>query len=88
MSNIVTIGGIELPDGEAPNTEVVAALEELLDMARQGLIVGFVATAHRGDGIWRVYEEGPFDIEPTVGHMQRQIYRLLMISEEHDAPGR
>lgn len=88
MTKIITIGGIPLPDGEVPNADVVASLEELLQMARDGMIVGFVEMAQRRDGIWRAYESGPFDIEPAIGHMHRQLYRLIQTSEEQDAPGR
>lgn len=85
-SKIVTLHGVEIPDGNAPDPVVVAGLEELLQMAKEGMIVGFTAIAERRDGIYRVYEEGPFNIEPLVGHMHRQIYRLVKLSEELD-PG-
>lgn len=85
MSNIISLtNGVHLHGGNEPNPDVIESLEELLGLAKDGMVVGFVAMAQRSDGMWRSYEEGPFDIEPTVGHMHRQIHRLTVLAEAQD----
>lgn len=89
MTKIVSIhSGVNLTAPREVNPDVLAAAEEFLALVRDGMITGFVLMSQRADGIYRAYEEGPFDIEPMIGHLHRTIHRLVSISEEQDAPDR
>ena len=87
MSKIVSIvGGVALPDGQAPDPKIIKDVEDLLQLAKDGMITGFVAIAERRDGLHTVYQEGPFGIEQMIGHMHRQLFRMTSEAERQD-PG-
>ena len=85
MSNIVTMQGLMIPAPGEVDEDVLAGAEEFIEMVRGGMIRGFVLMAERTDGIYRSYEEGPFDLEPMLGHLSRQSYRLVKLAEEIDS---
>lgn len=81
MSKIVSLTGSPIADVRKVDAEAVKALEEFLDMARAGEIVGFVAIAERADGTHPTLRAGPFKIEPMIGWLERLKSRLIGIAE-------
>lgn len=77
-AKITTIGGLPLPTPGEPNLDIVLALEELLQLARQGMLVGVQLFAQRFDGRNHINSAGPFDIELMIGFMERRKHELLI----------
>lgn len=70
MSKIVSISGGDLHDPREPNTNVIKALEDLLDMARSGEMIGFICVAENYDGSSMTVRSGGFNIPLVLGRMQ------------------
>lgn len=76
MSKVVSISGGDLHDPREPNESVIKALEDLLDMARSGEMIGFICVAENFDGSTITVRSGGFNIQLVMGRMQCLNYVL------------
>ena len=86
MSKVVTIRNVALVEPGAVDEGLLAGARKFLELVEAGQIVGVVLAAERQHGPHWVLTEGPFGIEPMIGHMEREKLRLLHMSEDQQ-PG-
>ncbi|MGO1160434.1 hypothetical protein ACTOV4_00580 [Brucella sp. C7-11G] len=82
MSKVVSIDGNEVKDGREPVEYLVKTLEDLLEMARSGELVGISAVCSYFDGSGQTVRSGRNDTAPVVGRLNILAFDLMRESAD------
>jgi hypothetical protein len=84
MSNIKSITGETLSDGKTPNEMCVKGLEEMLEMARSGEIVGIAGAVQFHDNSGGYHFHGHVGSYSVLGALQVGLHALVLDHVEDD----
>lgn len=77
MSNVVSIDGGDIVDDREPNEHAVGTLENLLELARSGELVGVAVVCSFFDGTGQIVRSGKCDPVPVVGRLHQLAFDIL-----------
>lgn len=82
MSNVVSIDGGDIADGREPVEYLVKTLEDLLEMARSGELVGISAVCSYFDGTGQTVRSGKNNPASVVGRLNILAFELMRESAD------